>query len=365
MELSTDPACGANKLATYVYDPLSRRTSLTYGNNASMAYTYFPSGDLQTLNHNMSGSGDDPQYTFTYTAAHELHTEANSDADYVWQPSTTATTSYAAANNLNQYPNVNGTPFGYDANGNLTSDGTWSFVYDADNRLSTANKTAGGTVAAAYAYDPLGRRNHKSGTGVTEAYFLNDGDDPVVDYNSSKAVVGALCARSSHRRAHRHVDPQRRRHLQPRVLPHQSPGQHHRHFERQRRQARRPLRLRPLRQLLQAELQLRQPGHAAVRLHRPAARSRDRLLLLPRPLLLRRRSARRPLPADRSVGYTGILNLYTYVGNDPTNKTDPMGLYGMDDAMWDRNAQMVMQMTPGATRHLRRYDGPSARPWSL
>ena len=29
----------------------------------------------------------------------------------------------------------------------------------------------------------------KSGTGVTETYFLNDGDDPVVDYNSSKAVV--------------------------------------------------------------------------------------------------------------------------------------------------------------------------------
>ena len=107
----------------------------------------------------------------------------------MWEPSTIASTSYAAANNLNQYPSVNGTPFGYDADGNLTSDGTWSFIYDADNRLSTANKTAGGTVSATYAYDPLGRRNHKSGTGVTETYFLNDGDDTVVDYNSSKAVV--------------------------------------------------------------------------------------------------------------------------------------------------------------------------------
>jgi len=31
---------------------------------------------------------------------------------------------------------------------------------------------------------PLGRRTHKSGTGVTEAYSLNDGDDEIVEYDS-------------------------------------------------------------------------------------------------------------------------------------------------------------------------------------
>ena len=63
------------------------------------------------------------------------------------------------------------------------------FGYDAENRMLTANKTAGGTVAASYAYDPLGRRTHKSGTGVTERAFLNDGDDAVLDYDGNNKPV--------------------------------------------------------------------------------------------------------------------------------------------------------------------------------
>jgi hypothetical protein len=43
-----------------------------------------------------------------------------------------------APNNLNQYATVNGSTVGYDNNGNLTSYGGWSYVYDADNRLISA-----------------------------------------------------------------------------------------------------------------------------------------------------------------------------------------------------------------------------------
>jgi RHS repeat-associated protein len=63
--------------------------------------------------------------------------------------------------------------------------GTWTFGYDAENRLLTADKIVGGTVHAAYAYDPLGRRTHKSGSGVTEAWFLSDGTDEIFEYNST------------------------------------------------------------------------------------------------------------------------------------------------------------------------------------
>jgi hypothetical protein len=64
--------------------------------------TPYYSNDLQTLNHNLSGTGNDPHYTFAYTNAHELQSEANSDPDYVWQPSTNGATGYTP-NNLNQY----------------------------------------------------------------------------------------------------------------------------------------------------------------------------------------------------------------------------------------------------------------------
>ncbi|MDZ4741535.1 MAG: hypothetical protein SGJ03_16785, partial [Alphaproteobacteria bacterium] len=47
----------------------------------------------------------------------------------------------------------------YDANGNLTGDGTWAYLYDAENRLKSA--TQNGAAVASYAYDPLGRRQAK------------------------------------------------------------------------------------------------------------------------------------------------------------------------------------------------------------
>lgn len=34
----------------------------------------------------------------------------------------------------------------YDASGNLTGDGTWTFAYDAENKLISANKS--GTAAS-------------------------------------------------------------------------------------------------------------------------------------------------------------------------------------------------------------------------
>jgi len=37
-------------------------------------------------------------------------------------------------------------------------------------------------------YDPLGRRTHKSGTGVTERYFLDDGDDEIAEYTAAGAI---------------------------------------------------------------------------------------------------------------------------------------------------------------------------------
>jgi YD repeat-containing protein len=180
MENSIDVNCTTNLLATYTYDTLSRRTNLAYGNGAGMAYSYSNAGDLLTLNHDMSGTANDPHYTFTYTNAHELLTEANTKSAYLWQPSTTATTTYAAANNLPQYPSSTGSlgtiPFAYDPKGNLAGYGLEGFTYDAENRLLT---TVAPGLSAAYAYDPLGRRNHKSGTGVTETYFLDDGDDEI------------------------------------------------------------------------------------------------------------------------------------------------------------------------------------------
>src|SRR5262249_6708455 len=139
--MTTVKESGTSLLATYDYDPLSRRTGVTYP-NAGMTYSYTNASDLITLNHSHAGTGTVPNYTLTYTNAHELFTEASSDPSYVWQPSAAAVDTYAAANNLNQYPSW--TPqgstsqaFSYDLNGNLTGgtlgNAVWAFTYDQEN----------------------------------------------------------------------------------------------------------------------------------------------------------------------------------------------------------------------------------------
>ncbi|MFN9544331.1 MAG: RHS repeat-associated core domain-containing protein [Alphaproteobacteria bacterium] len=100
------------------------------------------------------------------------------------------TTSYGAANNLNQYVSVTqgaspSVTLTHDANGNLTGEGTWTFAYDAENRLRTANRAG---TAARYLYDPLGRRQAKVVNGVTTS-FLSDGDEEVAEYTGTGALL--------------------------------------------------------------------------------------------------------------------------------------------------------------------------------
>ncbi|MBI3677515.1 MAG: RHS repeat protein, partial [Proteobacteria bacterium] len=166
MSWATDS--GSTTLATFSYNPLSRLTNISDmgGGAATVDLTYSNAGDPLTMVHNLNGTTDDNTFTYSYTNAHQTASLAASNANWQWAPSTTSTTSYAAVNVLNQYTTVGAATLSYDTRGNLTGDGTWTYAFDAENRLLTANK-AGGTVAATYAYDVLGRRTKKSGAGVT------------------------------------------------------------------------------------------------------------------------------------------------------------------------------------------------------
>src|SRR6202789_4206540 len=196
--------CTSSPLATYTYDAQSRRTNLTYGNTTQVQTpdptSYSAAGDLLSLAHVFPATGNNDTFSYGYTNAHEAQTAPASNSAWFWQPPTNNSTSYTP-NALNQYSAIGSQTTGgincqgiaqglsYDCNGNLTFDGTYTYTYDSENHLLTANKTAGGTVAASYLYDPLGRRTKKSGTGVTTTYFLNDGADEVAEYDSTKTIT--------------------------------------------------------------------------------------------------------------------------------------------------------------------------------
>jgi len=64
----------------------------------------------------------------------------------------------------------------YDANGNLTFDGTNTYTWNARNQLTQVSQN--GVAQLSYAYDAMGRRTSKTNQG-TATQFLYDGDNAV------------------------------------------------------------------------------------------------------------------------------------------------------------------------------------------
>ena len=164
-------------LADYSYDPQSRRTGATFdvagaGGSVTAALTF--RGDLTSLAHAWTGPSS-VTISYGYDRGHRLSDEAFSNSAYRWDPAGAGTEAYSP-DFLNRYTSARGASLTYDNSQNLTGDGTWTWVYDPENRMVSIAGPA--SQAATYSYDPLGRRVKKLSTGpvaITEAYLL-DGD---------------------------------------------------------------------------------------------------------------------------------------------------------------------------------------------
>jgi RHS repeat-associated protein len=105
-------------------------------------------------------------------------------------PAAVASASYDAANEQTAFA---GATLTYDANGNLTNDGTNTYVWDARNRLVSIS----GGATATFNYDALGRRVQKTlntQSTVLSTGFLYDGNDIAAEIGGS--AVGASYLRS-------------------------------------------------------------------------------------------------------------------------------------------------------------------------
>jgi RHS repeat-associated protein len=181
---------GSTLLAAITYDNQGRRQTLSRGGGATTTgYVYDPVSRLQTLSHNLDGAvtTNDVSFGFTFTPASQVATRNLSNGGYAFINTPTVARSYTV-NGLNQYTDINSPATvapTYDANGNMTWDGSTAYSYDIENRLASA--TGGRT--ATLLYDPLGRlfETNSGGTSVTQ--FLYDGDELVLEYSSTGAVV--------------------------------------------------------------------------------------------------------------------------------------------------------------------------------
>jgi RHS repeat-associated protein len=154
------------------------------GGNFATSYGYHPDGRLSTLTNTPIQSGYSVQYTFGYNPASQIIQQTRNNDAFAWTGAVNGAQSYST-NGLNQYTAVAGASQSFDVNGNLTSDGSTTYVYDVENRLVSAS----GAKNATLRYDPMGRLYETSGGTAGLTRFAYDGDALVQEFNSGGTLL--------------------------------------------------------------------------------------------------------------------------------------------------------------------------------
>jgi RHS repeat-associated protein len=173
---------GIGVLATFVYNNLGRRTSLIRGNGSTTSYSFDPVSRLTAMAQDLTSSTNDLTIgTITYSPASQMIATPRSNDLYAWTGHYNVNRDYTA-NGLNQYFTAGPANFTYDSRGNLTSDGSLTLTYDSENKLISAS----GSKTAALSYDPMKRLYQTFGAATTR--FAYDGVDMIAEYDAANAL---------------------------------------------------------------------------------------------------------------------------------------------------------------------------------
>jgi RHS repeat-associated protein len=168
---------GSTSLATYAYDDLGRRTGIGRGNSVSTTYGYDALSRLASLAQNPAGTGQDVTLGLGYSPGSQITGRTVSNVAYVPVPPAALTT--YTNNGRNQVVGT-GAPVNYDGRGNITGALGASYGYDARSELMSAG-------SASFQYDPLGRLYRSNGAADTR--FQYDGVQAATEYDAAGAVV--------------------------------------------------------------------------------------------------------------------------------------------------------------------------------
>lgn len=169
------------------YDAAGRVSALYRWSSASGAwgpatgFAYDGISRLSSYWYSLNSSSYNATTTFGYNPASQITSRTRDNDAYAFTGYVNVNRGYAR-NGLNQYTSAGPATFGYDPNGNLTSDGTNVYSYDIENRLvSSSNGTS-------LSYDPLGRLYQVARNG-SATQFLYDGDALVAEYDGAGTML--------------------------------------------------------------------------------------------------------------------------------------------------------------------------------
>ena len=165
---------GSN-VVTVTYDAAGRRTNVTLPNGVVTEYTYDAASRVTGLAYRKDTTTLGT-LSYTYDAAGNRVGVGGTWARTALPPALDSA-SYDAANRPLTF---GGQVLGSDLNGNLLSDGTSGYTWDARNRLTGIT----GPSTATFQYDTTGRRTRKTINGLMTD-FVHDGINPVTESGPS------------------------------------------------------------------------------------------------------------------------------------------------------------------------------------
>jgi RHS repeat-associated protein len=172
-------------LATFGYDDLGRRASLTRGNGTVTGYGYDAASRLATLLNDFPAAGSDLTIGMAYNPAGQIVSRSGAHGAYAFTGHGSGTIA-SSANGLNQLSAQGGVALSHDSKGNMTFNGTRSFSYSSENLLTGAS--GGGQPAATLGYDALGRLSSIAAGGA-ETRLSYDGADRILEHDASGAFL--------------------------------------------------------------------------------------------------------------------------------------------------------------------------------
>jgi RHS repeat-associated protein len=158
---------------SFSYDDANRRSSLIMSNGVNISYTYDRNSRVTAITYKFNANtlGN---LSYSYDAAGR-RTQISGSFARTGLPGPVTSATYDAGNQLT---NWNGTPFSFDANGNMLSDGTNAFAWNARNQIATVNSTS-------MQYDAFGRRS-RNGQNTS---FLFAGANVVQELTGSTVLA--------------------------------------------------------------------------------------------------------------------------------------------------------------------------------
>lgn len=166
---------------------VSARSEGTTG-ASNVSYGWDKLDRLTSQSDGFSGGTGNVAWTLAYNFGSQLNSDQISNDSYAFTTGQIGSVNRNyIVNGLNQYSAAGTTSFTYDNNANLITDGTWTYTYDIENRLV---KAVAGGITTNLTYDPAGRLFQvDQGSSGTTTKFIYDGDAMVLEYNGSNVVA--------------------------------------------------------------------------------------------------------------------------------------------------------------------------------